>query len=277
MITGLQPFSDCYENTLSFQCSYFSSFSTFVEIRDLPNSHLPLEARNPFYVITWHFQVQTLLTHRCLMSMEEKTLQGGFFSQAFHKLHKVFRGYFIHKSTCKKKNNFSFFSVAVTVQLCIFSMTLIFGPHLSLACHRASKSHCAAQHFCLCFRSRDRQRAGRSAAGAAVPSVLNQEVERESSHALQLGRLSLANVCLGSSGVSSSSGMWQQPPGNALTCTASCPGTALQAFQHLPMAFSLTLAQCIDLGDWRLQNGNQEFGIVAAFARICKNQFPDDI
>lgn len=44
IITGLQPYSDCYESTLSFQLSCFSSFSSFIEIRDLPVTyHLKLE------------------------------------------------------------------------------------------------------------------------------------------------------------------------------------------------------------------------------------------
>lgn len=105
----------------------------------------------------------------------------------------------------------------MSVQLCIFSVTLIFGPFLSLPCHRASKSHCAAQHFCLCFRSCDRQWSGRSAARPAVPSELNHEVEQDSSSALQLGRCITG---LGNSGVSWSSSMWQHAPGNAVTCTA---------------------------------------------------------
>lgn len=150
-------------------------------------------------------------------------------------------------------------------------------PSSLTSCPRASKSHCAAQHFCLCFRSCDRQWPGRPAAEPAVPSELNHEVEWDSSNALQLGRC-ITGTCM----------PWQQWCPGPRVCGSTLlvmllhachhsPGIALQALQHFPMVFGLTQAQCIDLRGWKLQNGNQEFGIVAAFARNCKKKFSDDI
>lgn len=73
----------------------------------------------------------------------------------------------------------------------------------------------------------------------------------------------LASVCLGNSGVC----VWQHPPGKCSYMHSMVSWHCFASIPTLPMALGLTQVQCIDLRDWKVKNGNQEFRIVAGFAR----------